>query len=312
MTLDVEPAGPHDRAMRRRSGDEEVEEVRVTNLEKELDRLYTLHPASFVAERERLARALRKAGQRDEAEQVKRMRKPTVSAWTINQLARQERRDVDPLLDAGHRLREAQQGLLAGEDRKSLDEARRTQRDALASLRQAARRILVDAGHGSETTLDRIMGTLRAAAVSSEGRELLARGRLTGDLEATGFELLAPLAEGVSQELEPGKQRPSERKRTAPRKPVSRPRERDAAQERQRQEDRKRVETAGRDFREARATMKAAKKGLAEAERNASRARRELAQAEERVRKSEAAAAEAQMAVEQAEKQLRDAERKAP
>lgn len=297
--------------MRRRNGGEEAEEVRVTNLEEELDRLYTLEPDSFVAQRERLARGLRKAGQREEAEQVKRLRKPTLSAWTINQLARQERRDIDLLLDAGHRLREAQQGLLAGEDRTSLDEARRTQRDALASLRQAARRILGEAGRGgNEAVLDRTMGTLQAAAVLSEGRELLARGRLTGDLEATGFELLAPFAEEVSSKQESAKPRPSERKRTASRKPVSRPPERDAAQERQ--EHRKRVEDARRDFREARTASKAAEKDLREAERNASKARRELAQAEELVRKNAAAAAEAQMAVEQAEKQLRNAERKAP
>lgn len=298
--------------MRRRNGGggEEAEEVRVTNLEEELDRLYTLEPDSFVAQRERLARGLRKAGQREEAEQVKRLRKPTLSAWTINQLARQERRDIDLLLDAGHRLREAQQGLLAGEDRTSLDEARRTQRDALASLRQAARRILGEAGRGNEAVLDRTMGTLQAAAVLSEGRELLARGRLTGDLEATGFELLAPFAEEVSPKQESAKPRPSERKRTASRKPVSRPPERDAAQERQ--EHRKRVEDARRDLREARTASKAAEKDLREAERNASKARRELAQAEERVRKNAAAAAEAQMAVEQAEKQLRNAERKAP
>lgn len=298
--------------MRRRSGGEEADEVRVTNLEEELDRLYTLEPDSFVAQRERLARGLRKAGQREEAEQVKRLRKPTLSAWTINQLARQERREIDLLLDAGHRLREAQQGLLAGEDRTSLDEARRTQRDALASLHEAARRILGEAGRGNEAVLDRTMGTLQAAAILSEGRELLARGRLTGDLEATGFELLAPFAEGVSPKQESAKPRPSERKRTASRKPVSRPPERDAAQERQRQEHLTRVEDARRDFREARTASKAAEKDLREAERNAGKARRELAQAEERVRKNEAAAAEAQMAVEQAEKQLRNAERKAP
>jgi hypothetical protein len=142
-----------------------------------------------------------------------------MSAWAINQLARQERRDVDLLLDAGHRLLGAQQGLLAGEDRKSLDEARRTQRDALANLRQAARRILGEAGRGSEAILDRMMGTLQAAAVSSEGRELLARGRLTGDVEAKGFELLAPLAEGAPPKQAPAKQGSSERKRAAPSRP---------------------------------------------------------------------------------------------
>src|SRR5207302_7114663 len=122
---------------------------------------------------------------------------PSLSAATINQLTRHERRDVDLLLDAGHRLREAQQRLLAGEDPGSLDEARRTEREALRSLRRAAARILHEAGRDSRNTLNRIMGTLEAAAVSSEGRELLALGRLTTDLEAQGFELLAPLAEGT-------------------------------------------------------------------------------------------------------------------
>ena len=36
----------------------------------------------------------------------------TVAAWVLNRLARQHRRDVDLLLDAGHRLREAQAGAL--------------------------------------------------------------------------------------------------------------------------------------------------------------------------------------------------------
>ncbi len=274
-------------------------EVRVDSLENELDRLYALEPGAFVAERDRLARELRNAGEREEAEQVKRLRKPTIPAWTINQLARQERREIDLLLDAGHRLREAQHGLLAGGDRKSLDEARRTQREALAGLRKASGRILAEADRGSETALNRIMETLQAAAVSSEGRELLARGRLTGDLEATGFELLAPLTEGVPTKRQRPKQRRPDRKRAQ------------AAQEREEQQARKRLEQARHQLREARATAKAAEKDLRAAEQDAGKARRELAQAEERVQKREAAAAEARTAVEKAEKQVREAERKA-
>jgi hypothetical protein len=283
----------------------------VESLEKELDRLYGLEPDTFVTERDRLARELREADQREEAEQVKRLRKPTISAWTINQLARQERREVDLLLDAGHRLREAQQGLLAGENPRSLDEARRTPRDALTSLRKTAGRILAEAGRGSEATLDRIMGTLQAAAVSAEGRELLARGRLTGDLEATGFELLLPLAEGVPPKKEPPRQRDAERTRAQLRK-ASRLRERQAVQERQEQHDRERLDEERRRLREARATAKAADKALRTAERDAGKVRRDLAQAEERMHKRQADAARAQTAVERAEKQLREAERKAP
>jgi len=258
-------------------------EGHVENLEKELDRLYALEPAAFVPERERLARELRQEGRRDEAEQVKRLRKPTVPAWAINQLARQQRREIDLLLDAGHRLREAQKELLAGEDRRSLDEARRTERDALAKLRETAGRILAEAGRGSDVTLNRIMASLAAAAVSSEGRELLARGRLAEELDPAGFDVLDPLV---------GSPRQASRRRRKP------------------ERDRERVEEARNQLREAREKAKTAEKELRAAEREAEKARRGLAQAEERTRKSEAAAADARISVEQAEQHLREAEGK--
>src|SRR5947199_10325820 len=114
----------------------------MANLESEIDRLYALDPGEFVAERDRVARELRDAGQREEAAQVKSLRKPTVSAAAINQLARRERRGVDLLLEAGHHLREAQQRPLAGEDPARLDEARRIERGAMGRLRRGAKGIL--------------------------------------------------------------------------------------------------------------------------------------------------------------------------
>lgn len=246
--------------------------------------MYALEPGAFVSERDRIARELRDAGRREDAEQVKGLRKPTVSAWAINQLARQERREVDLLLDAGHRLREAQEGLLAGDDRKSLDEARRTEREALAGLREAARRILAEEGRASETALNRIVGTLQAAAVSSEGRELLARGRLTGDLEATGFELLAPLTEGTQK-------RPTQKATRKSEDPKAR----------------ERLETARARLREAQETAKGAEKDQRAAEREADKARRDLARAEERADRLKADATKAREAVKKAEEQVREA-----
>jgi len=262
------------------------------NLDKELDHLYALEPGGFVAERDRLVRDLRGAGRRDEAARVKALRKPSVSAWAINQLARRERRQVDLLLDASHRLREAQQGALAGEGRRRLDEAVRSQREALNALGEAARRILAEADRASETTLSRIMGTLQAAAVSPEGRELLARGRLAGDLKVTGFELLEPSAE------------------TRPKR-QARPRRAEKAAPRRKQAARKQLEDARLRLREARARAKVAAQGVRDVEQEARQARRELARAEERLQKAQAAATEAQAAVKEAEKHLREVERSA-
>jgi hypothetical protein len=231
------------------------------DLETELDQLYALDPGEFVAERDRLARELRDAGRREESEQVKSLRKPTVSAATINQLSRRERREIDLLLDAGHRLREAQRRSLAGEDPGSLEEARKIEREALGKLRRAAQRVLAESGRESSTTLDRIMATLQAAAISDEGRELLALGRLSGDLEAAGFDLLAPLASGAPK-----------RKRTAPKKKPAAPRKP--------RPDPKRLEAARAQLREAQQKLRAA-------ERDAEKARREVERAEKQLRKAE-------------------------
>lgn len=231
------------------------------DLEQALDRLYAAEPAAFVAERDQVVRELRDAGHRDEAAQVKALRKPTLSAWTVNRLARENRREIDLLLDASYRLREAQQGLLAGKG-QGFDEARRTQRDALAALRRAASRILDEAGRGGETTLNRAMATLQAAAASEEGRELLARGRLTGDVEATGFELLTPVAGRT-----PPKRRP--KPRAEPKKP--------SAELRRAQKE---AETARR-------ALARAEDRLGKAQAAAAAAREAVKEAESRVRAAE-------------------------
>ena len=254
------------------------------DLESELDHLYAFEPEEFVAERDRVARALRDADRREEAEQVKALRKPSVAAWTVNQLARRERRQVDLLLDAGHRLREAQQGALAGDRPKALDEARRTEREALAALDNAARDLLAERKKATDATLRKVAETLRTAAVSTEGRELLARGRLTGELQPAGFELLAPLAPATSK---------GKRRRPAP-----------AREKKQLDESRARLE-------QARAAAADASKSARAAEEDARNARTELAKSEKRLDAAEAASARAEAAVARAEERFRAAERKA-
>ena len=154
------------------------------------DQLYAVDLDAFVAERTRLARELRDAGDRAGAERVAKLKKPTVAAWALNQLARQRRRDIDLLLDAGHRLRQAQEGVVGGADREAFEKAQKTQRDALRRLTQQASQLL---GGASSQALSQISATLQAAAVSEEGRELLARGRFTTPLEPEGFDVFGAL-----------------------------------------------------------------------------------------------------------------------
>src|SRR5262245_11952272 len=70
--------------------------------------LYGLPLEEFTAERDRRAKALRAEGERDAAAVVAALRKPTLAAWTVNQLVRSRRDDLDALLEAGNDLLEAQ------------------------------------------------------------------------------------------------------------------------------------------------------------------------------------------------------------
>jgi hypothetical protein len=153
-----------------------------------LDELYGAPLDEFVAERKRLAQKL----DGDDARAFAKVPKPNVAAWALNQLARRERRDVDLLLDAGHRLRQAQEGVLRGAEKTAFDDARRKESDALKRLTKASERLLRDArGSASATALTQINEGLRAAAITEEGRELLARGRFTEPPKSSGFDAYA-------------------------------------------------------------------------------------------------------------------------
>jgi hypothetical protein len=167
-------------------------------LDEAIDELYGAGLDAFVPLRSKLVRELRAQGDKDEAEQLAKLRKPTVFAWALNQLARHERRDVDLLLDAGHRLREAQAGVLRGADKAEFERARQIEKDALRRLERAAGKLLTEErGSAASGLLQQISSTLRTAAVSEEGRELLARGRFVAPLESEGFGALAGLAPDV-------------------------------------------------------------------------------------------------------------------
>ena len=154
----------------------------------EIERLYGLPLSEFVSARNELAKTLRKAGDSEAADAVKALDKPSVSAWAVNQLARTAPDDVAALLAAGERLRDAQEGVLTGDPPERLREASAAERAAVSKLVKAGERILAAAGHAAtEGTRTRIAETLRAAAVDEEGRDLLASGRMTRDLDATGF-----------------------------------------------------------------------------------------------------------------------------
>lgn len=158
----------------------------VPDLDRELDALYALPLEEFTKARNDLAGRLRRAHQAEAAAEVRGLRKPTVVAWTANQLARTETELVRRLTEAGAELRDVQQRALAGEaDAAAVSEATGSERDAVRALVVAGRSLLGE--RANPGLLDRLTQTLRAAAIDERAGPLLAAGRLTEELQAVGF-----------------------------------------------------------------------------------------------------------------------------
>ncbi|HEX8132187.1 MAG TPA: hypothetical protein VF880_01985, partial [Actinomycetes bacterium] len=162
--------------------------------DQEVDRLFGLGPESFVAARTEAARRLKKAGDAGAAARITALRRPPLSAWAVNQLARARGPEVEGLLEAGERLRAAHRAALAGEGAAELRAATRAEREAVAGLVAAAAEVLESTGHpATEATRDRVAATLHAAAADPAAAELVRRGRLTHDLDPAGFGTPDPL-----------------------------------------------------------------------------------------------------------------------
>jgi hypothetical protein len=152
------------------------------------DELFGLAPEEFVAARDALARRLKRDGDPEAAARVKALRRPPLSAWAVNRLARERGPALERLLAAGERLRAANQAALAGEGGAELRAAAKAEHEAVAGLIPEALELLREAGHPvTDATRDRVAATLHAAAASQEAAELVRHGRLTTDLDPSGF-----------------------------------------------------------------------------------------------------------------------------
>jgi hypothetical protein len=159
------------------------------------DELFGLPPEEFVAARDALARRLKREGDAEAAKRVKALRRPPLSAWAVNRLAREQGRALSRLLAAGERLRAAHQAALAGEGADELRNAAKAEREAVAVLVETALELLRGAGHPTtDATRDRVAATLHAAAASPEAADLVRHGRLTADLDPAGFGTAADAA----------------------------------------------------------------------------------------------------------------------
>jgi len=138
-----------------------------------------------VAERDRLAAALARAGDRAGAAALKKLRKPTRAVWALNQLAREDEATCEALFTASDELMAVQKGR---GDVNAFREALARQRGLFDELSALARRLLEEAQESAdEATLTRVTRGLRAAAAGGEVRELLRQGALVEEPDEPGF-----------------------------------------------------------------------------------------------------------------------------
>ena len=93
-----------------------VADARFLDLHGEVDKLYQAPLADFTAARNALAARIKAAHGADAAAHVKALVKPSIAAWTLNQLYWRHQPEFMALLLAGDALRLAQQQRLGGAD----------------------------------------------------------------------------------------------------------------------------------------------------------------------------------------------------
>lgn len=168
------------------------------NLDDDIDGLFRLPLAEFTSARNALAARLKKEGRPNDADRVKLLAKPSISAWTVNQLYWSHRAAFNQLMATGKRLRPAQKLRLAGKVagmRDSLD----ARREALVQLSDLAEELLREAGSNpSLDTLRRVTTTLEAMSAYALLPDGPTPGRLTQDLDPPSFGSLALLMSGAS------------------------------------------------------------------------------------------------------------------
>jgi DNA repair exonuclease SbcCD ATPase subunit len=237
------------------------------DMDRAVESLYRVPLADFVAERGRLAAELRAAGDKSGAADLAKRRRPTVSAWVVNQLHWHARQQLDRLVEAASRLR------------KGDLEATGDHREAMAGLRKRAAALLTDGGHGaSEAMLRRITTTLSAIAANG-GFDPDPPGALIADRDPPGFEVMLGSQDAVARKpLRPVPAPPPARLR--------RDAEADERRAAERAEQKRRQEEAARravERRRVEIRLRTAQAELARRERAVESARDELRRAEEAV-----------------------------
>jgi hypothetical protein len=298
-----------------------------------IDTLYLQPSGAFVSARNALAAALRKEGQAEASERVKRLQKPSPGAWALNQVYWRDRPLYDRMIKAGDVLRALQHQMLAGRSANPRDAMADRQAAVDAVVDRAAAFLREDGNAVTVTTRQRLHTTVDAVASYGSAADGYTPGQMVDDVDAPGFAALASvgggalrLVHGARAEQAPvqAAARPAVgsgdasagRKGTVDRKAEREAaREREATARREAAERAKAVKTAEQALRDATRELDTARQRAARARASAEALAQEQRTAEEALARlvarrtaADASAVEATESVAAAERVRRDAE----
>ena len=151
-------------------------------LQQAIDELFSVDPDEFMKRRAELAAAAKSAGDATAGKQIAALRKPTRSAFTVNQLARNEPDLVAELVDLGEQLRDAEKSV----DPKQIRELTRQRRRLVDALTRRAFEV-IDEPSPSSALRDEVVSTLTAALADADIAEQVADGVLVKPARWEGF-----------------------------------------------------------------------------------------------------------------------------
>jgi len=140
--------------------------------------LFRETPDAFIAARDALVARLRNDMRDDGAKAVKALRKPTVAAWALNQLAVRNPEGVQALLDAGAEVRASQQAALSSKRGAAarLQAAGAARKGVVSDLSVVALTALAETGRGADAHVDAIVRALETSSVDPDAGAALAAG----------------------------------------------------------------------------------------------------------------------------------------
>ncbi|KQY46164.1 hypothetical protein ASD18_01395 [Cellulomonas sp. Root137] len=166
-----------ERAHQRRGGP-------MSELDDVADELYAGPPAEFVARRAAAVKAARADKDRELADAIGELRKPTVSAWLVNLLVRDDPAMAGQIVALGEGLRDAERSL----DGPALRELSSQRRQLVRSLVARARRLAQPTGQKiGDAVVQELDATLTAALADPAVAREVVSGRLTAAREYAGF-----------------------------------------------------------------------------------------------------------------------------